>query len=208
VLDREELEWCHTNGVPLGYDPVQIGWVPLSVEEDILSRAPDAAATPVLPDEGLSLRPWRTDEAGVLRGLLDDPEVWRHLPEDYPDPLTDEVAAELVAISLLEHHHEVRAVEVDGEVVGQVRLLFDGHGADRSGAEISYWLGRAHWGRGIGTKLVRHATETAFARHASLERLTARVHPDNSASAAVLAKAGYAHGPRSDGWVWFQRRRT
>lgn len=207
VLNAEELDWCHHEGVPVGYDPAQTGWVSLLGEDDIDPDAPDTLAPAAHERPRVRLRPWRRDEAAVMRALLDDPEVWRYLPETYPDPLSAEMAADLIEVAAMERHHEVRAVEYGGGVVGQVRLLFDRHGADRRGAEISYWLGRAYWGHGIGTALVREATEDAFARHAALERIHARVHPDNPASAALLSRAGYRPALRDDGWLGFERRR-
>jgi RimJ/RimL family protein N-acetyltransferase len=207
VLNAEELDWCRHEGVPLGYDPAQTGWVSLLGEDDIDPDAPDTQTGALYSRPLLRLRPWRRDEAAVMCALLDDPTLWRYLPEPYPGPLSAELGAALIEVAAMEQHHEVRAVECGGGVVGQVRLLFDHHGADRRGAEISYWLGRAYWGHGIGTALVREATDDAFARHVMLECLRARVHPDNGASASVLVRAGYRPVGRDDGWLGFEHRR-
>jgi RimJ/RimL family protein N-acetyltransferase len=208
VLNAEELDWCRREGVPLAYDPAQTGWISLLGEDDIDPDAPETQWGGLHAPALLRLRPWRRDEAALMCALLDDPAVWRYLPEPYPGPLSAQLGAELIEVAAMQGHHEVRAVECGGVVVGQVRLLFDRHGADRRGAEISYWLGHAYWGHGIGTVLVHEATEEAFARHTVLECLRARVHPDNGASASVLLNAGYRPVRRDDGWLGFERRRA
>lgn len=206
VLGAEELDWCRREGVPVGYDPVQIGWVSLLGEDDLSGEETLRPPWPAAETEPVVLRRWRRDEVDVLRGLLDDAEVWRWMPEPFPAPLTRELARDLIEVSLLESHHDVRAVEHDGRVVGQVRLLFDS--PQRRAAEISYWLGRAHWGRGLGGQVVRSGTRSAFERHPDLQELVARVHPSNRASAAILVKAGYRRVERNDGWLGFARART
>lgn len=140
------------------------------------------------------LRPWRPTEAARFRELLDDLRVWEHLPEAYPDPLTDSMASALIEISNSRDHHEVRAIERNGEVVGQIRMLFDG---PRSGvdsqevdAEISYWLGARYWGEGIAGDVIPLFTLLSF-RKRRLASVFARVAEDNVASRRALARAGY-----------------
>jgi RimJ/RimL family protein N-acetyltransferase len=207
VLDAEELAWCRREGVPVGYDAAQCGWVSMLGEDDISTHPMPLHPWPEAAPPSLVLRPWRRDEVDTLRELLDDPEVWRWLPEPFPAPLTRELARDLIEVSLIEGHHEVRTVEHAGRVVGQVRLQFDAHAAQRSVAEISYWIGRSFWGHGLGGRAVQAATHAAFERHPALQRLVARVHASNRASAAILARAGYQQVPRDDGWLGFVRRR-
>jgi RimJ/RimL family protein N-acetyltransferase len=90
-----------------------------------------------------------------------------------------------------------RVVEIDGRVVGHI-ASFDLE--DRR--EITYWIGREDWGRGIATRALREfllleATRPLYARAAS----------DNAASIRVLAKCGFlivgegrgfAHGRNED----------
>jgi RimJ/RimL family protein N-acetyltransferase len=207
VLDQEELAWCRHEGVPIGYDAAQQGWVSLLGEDDLSTHPMPLHPWPETAPTSLVLRPWRRDEAEVLRQLLDDPEVWRWLPEPFPGPLTPELARDLIEVALLQGHHIVRAVEHAGRVVGQVRLLFDTHEPQPNVAEVSYWIGRAYWGRGFGGRALRVATQEAFEHHPSLQRVIARVHPSNLASAAILSKCGYTPVQRDDGWLGFARKR-
>lgn len=180
-LAPDEVAALRAQGVPLVYDPVQIGWLRADAVDDL---DPDAGQTaPVL-----TLRAWRIEDAGIFRALLDDPAVWRYLPEGYPGPLSLADAEALITLAADSALHQVRAVLADGVPVGQVRLV-TGTG------EISYWLGRAHWGRGLATRAVRDWTAHCRLRHPGLA-LFARVHNENAASRRVAEAAGYVwQGP-------------
>lgn len=74
-----------------------------------------------------------------------------------------------------------KAVVLDGEVAGYV-VLFEREGQ----REVGYWLGRAYWGRGLGTRAVR-----AFLAQVAERPLVARVAAHNAASRRVLARCGF-----------------
>ncbi|WP_349370140.1 GNAT family N-acetyltransferase [Salinarimonas sp.] len=198
-LSAGALAACRARGVPLAYDPVQQGWVAQACLDDIDDApAPDgrpgAPRTPPrasIARERLVLRPWSLDDVPAFVALLDDPRVWQHLPEDYPAPLSEAIARDLIEISNAGAHHEVRAIERDGVAVGQVRLAFDPDARPATQAEISYWLGAPHWGKGIGSEVVALYTNLVFARRPELSAIHAVVHPENRMSARVLEKAGY-----------------
>lgn len=202
VLRAPDRDWCRQNGVPLAWDPAQAGWV-VAPEGGFADDTPEAEA-PLSHFAALILRPWTAADLPVFHALLDDPEIWRHLPEPYPAPLTRALAADLIEVAGLGGHHAVRAVTRAEVPVGQVRLAFDGDGTQ---GELSYWLGRAHWGRGIGRRMVARAVDWALGAHPALRRLTARVRPDNPASARALARAGFVSAGHRDGWDWFSRPR-
>ena len=62
--------------------------------------------------------------------------------------------------------------------------------AGRFTAEIGYWLGEAHWGRGLAPEALRLATDYAFAEF-NFVRLQAGVLDWNPRSRRVLEKVGY-----------------
>lgn len=212
-LSQDEVVACRRASIPLAFDPVQIGWV-MAHKQTREEFALEAARQRIVPAGSITeqqsmfkLRPWHADDLEVYLQLLNDPAVWAHLPEAYPDPLTRDQAAALIELSNTSNHHEVRAVIVDGQPVGQVRLLFEGEEALAS-AEISYWLGQTHWGRGIASAVVSDYTDISLYRHPQIRTLFARVHGENLASARVLEKAGYLPGgpDRSRaGWSIFHR---
>lgn len=197
-----------------GYDPKGIAWIdpdraPVCDHRD---ADPLRGAGDSLAACGLALRPWRPRDAPALASLLGDARVWTHLPEPYPGPLDPTSAAELIRIAAAPGMHLVRAVIRDGLPIGQVRLEFvQGLEAGGGTAELSYWLGHAHWGRGYGRALVASATGRAFARIPGLLRLTAKVLPSNAASHRVLEETGFAPcpapSPAFPGWHWLSLRR-
>jgi RimJ/RimL family protein N-acetyltransferase len=75
-----------------------------------------------------------------------------------------------------------RTIVCEGQVVGSVSSY------EESGKpEVTYWIGRAHWGKGIATRAL-----TAFLAKANTTRpIYARVAKDNLGSRRVLEKCGF-----------------
>jgi len=76
----------------------------------------------------------------------------------------------------------------DGELLGGVGLHQLEEGAYR--AEVGYWLGREHWGRGYATEAVNAVLRAAF-RELGLHRIEARIYPWNRASCRVARRCGF-----------------
>ena len=83
------------------------------------------------------------------------------------------------------------AIEIDGVVAGGIGLMLQTD-VERVSAEIGYWLGEQHWGKGIATEAVKAVTGEAF-RLFELSRIFALPFADNYGSIRVLEKAGYSH---------------
>lgn len=206
VLTAHEIAQCHTLDIELAYDPVQIGFVPVHVTDDITGYFSQhgRATWPVHGHRRLTFRRWQEADAPAFLSLLDNQRVWTYMPDPRPH-LDLEAAVDLIALSNDFEHHDVFAAIVESGPAGQARLQFDLRDSQRSLAEISYWLGEAYWGRGLGSRLVAAFTRLSFERWPDLQTIVARVHPDNVASRRALLKSGYkpiqARAP--DGWDWF-----
>jgi RimJ/RimL family protein N-acetyltransferase len=74
-----------------------------------------------------------------------------------------------------------RAIVVDGEVAGTI-----GSWGDSGEREVTYWIGRSYWGKGIATCAL-----DAFLSVDPSRPLHARVASDNVASRRVLEKCGF-----------------
>lgn len=74
-----------------------------------------------------------------------------------------------------------RTIVVAGQVVGHV-----GSFAEAGRREVTYWLGRAYWGRGLATQALQ-----AFLEVEQTRPLYARVVKDNGGSLRVLDKCGF-----------------
>ncbi|WP_408991851.1 GNAT family N-acetyltransferase [Streptomyces sp. 1268] len=75
----------------------------------------------------------------------------------------------------------MRTAVADGVVVGHVGAY--GEAGDR---QVTYWIDRAHWGRGLATAALR-----AFLDETPTRPLHARAAADNLGSRRVLEKCGF-----------------
>lgn len=80
-------------------------------------------------------------------------------------------------------------IELDGQFAGQLTIGNITHGALRS-AWIGYWVTKRSNGGGVATAALALGLDHAFGP-VMLHRVEATVRPENLASRAVLAKAGF-----------------
>jgi len=74
-----------------------------------------------------------------------------------------------------------RVIEIDGRVVGHIASFdLEGH------REVTYWIGREDWGRGIATRALQEFLQLEASRP-----LYAGAASDNAASIRVLTKCGF-----------------
>ncbi len=182
---------------------------------DVLQVLPAFAATLAIPSsvpvtsttanltitcDGFTLRPLQLSDAVAIAKHANDVDVWRNLFDGFPHPYT---LAHAQAWCGTESHSGdfgfVWGIMVDGEAIGCIGVRPES-GAARCSAETGYWLGKAHWGKGIAASALKVTTEWAWANLPEIERLFAPVYARNPASQRVAQKAGYvleAHIPRS-----------
>jgi ribosomal-protein-alanine N-acetyltransferase len=80
-------------------------------------------------------------------------------------------------------------IELDGQFAGQLTIGNVTHGALRS-AWIGYWVTKDFTGGGVATAALALGLDHAFGP-VMLHRVEATVRPENAASRAVLARAGF-----------------
>ena len=139
--------------------------------------------------QGWVLRAWRETDAASLAAQADDPGVWRNMSEGFPHPYTLEIAEHWVRRGHLDFGGDNWAIAFEDQAVGGCGVHV-GSGALRCNAEIGYWLGRAYWGRGIGTRVAAVLTGRALA-DPGVMRVFAPVHAYNPASVRVLEHNGF-----------------
>ena len=146
---------------------------------------------PVLQGERSLLRALVPADAPALVTHADDPAVARNLFDGFPQPYT---LAAAEAWTTHESHSGafgwVWGIVADGAVVGCIGLQPEA-GWLRCNAEIGYWIGQAHWRRGITSDAVRQVTDWAFAAVTEITRIHAPIFADNAGSQAVARKCGY-----------------
>ncbi|MER6805604.1 MULTISPECIES: GNAT family N-acetyltransferase [Streptomyces] len=85
----------------------------------------------------------------------------------------------------------VRTVLGDGDVVGHAAVY--GEPGER---EVTYWVDRAYWGRGIATTALR-----ALLAEVTERPLYARVAADNAGSLRVLERCGFEVSARATAYA-------
>lgn len=140
-------------------------------------------------DPGFVLRPWRADDLDALLRHADDPRVPRGLSDRFPHPYTRADGEAFLAGRVVDLSDPVLAIEIDGEACGGIGLRL-GSGERSHSAELGYWLGPAHWGRGWMTRVVAAYLDRTVPA-LGLRRVGANVLDSNPASARVLEKNGF-----------------
>lgn len=136
------------------------------------------------------VRPWRMADAEALARHANNVNVARQLRDRFPHPYAKADANAFLKAAVSDRDSSNLAIEVGGEAAGAIGYVI-GTDVERYSAEIGYWLGEAHWARGIATEAVVLLTDHAFAA-VNLLRLFALPFGDNAGSMRVLEKAGYA----------------
>ncbi|GAA4224569.1 RimJ/RimL family protein N-acetyltransferase [Streptosporangium album] len=139
----------------------------------------------------LRLREVTVADVDALHAVYGDPTATEHLPFD---PRTREEVEELVAQALEAAQAEPRRLYVlavidldDGETIGVARLHIE---ADHPhSAEIGLGLRPDHWGRGMGTDLIRLILMFGF-RDLRLHRVWGARSPANTAAQLAMLVAG------------------
>ncbi|MBK6012779.1 GNAT family N-acetyltransferase [Streptomyces sp. MBT53] len=129
----------------------------------------------------VALRPVHDSDLPVFFRQTNDPESLRMAAFTHKDP-ADRDAFDA-------HWRRIRAqagvvnrtVLVDGDVVGSAAVY--GEPGER---EVTYWIDRAYWGKGIATAALRDLLAEVPERP-----LHARVAADNAGSRRVLEKCGF-----------------
>ena len=91
-----------------------------------------------------------------------------------------------------------RTIVFDGKVVGHVSKYMD-----EGRPEVTYWIGRDYWGRGIATAALKEFLQTVRERP-----LYARVAKDNAGSFRVLEKCGFRVSGEGSGYANARRENT
>jgi RimJ/RimL family protein N-acetyltransferase len=139
----------------------------------------------------IALRPVHDSDLPVFYRQMNDPESLRMAAFTPKDP-ADRDAFDA-------HWKRIRSsadvlnrtVLVDGDVVGHVAVF--GEPDER---EVTYWIDRAYWGRGIATAALRMLLTQAPERP-----VYARVAADNAGSVRVLERCGFRLTGRERGFA-------
>ncbi|WP_221354954.1 GNAT family N-acetyltransferase [Streptomyces beigongshangae] len=136
------------------------------------------------------LRPVHDSDLPVFFRQTNDPESARMAAFTVEDP-ADRDAFEAHWKRIRASSAVNRTVLVDGDVVGSAAVY--GPPGER---EVTYWIDRAYWGRGVATAALRALLAAVPERP-----LYARAAADNAGSLRVLEKCGFRVTGRDRGFA-------
>ena len=123
------------------------------------------------------------DDLDVFFAHRQDPEADRMAAFTAEDPSDRDAFAAHWRKIRADESVTIRTVVVDGSVAGHVASYVD---EVLGKLEVTYWLGREYWGRGVATRALREFLGTMTERP-----IYGRAVADNVASLRVLAKCGF-----------------
>jgi len=146
-----------------------------------------------LSHRGVTLRPWREDDADTLAARINDPAIVVFL-DRLPQPYVREDALAYIRASQEGWRtggNTNFAIVVDriGGAVGSIGVRWSE--IEEGVAEVGYWVAAEARGRGAATSAVRLVAHWAFTAEQRLERLQLRADVLNAASNRVAEKAGF-----------------
>ncbi len=137
----------------------------------------------------LRVRSWRRNDLDALVRYANNPKIAANLRDQFPHPYTPAAAAAYLTDVRTAEIETSFAMEYAGEAIGGIGFKL-GTDVARISAEMGYWLGEPHWGRGLAARAVLASSEWAFESY-KLTRIFAMAFSHNVASMRVLEKAGF-----------------
>ncbi|MEU5097476.1 GNAT family N-acetyltransferase [Streptomyces sp. NPDC020996] len=136
------------------------------------------------------LREVHDSDLPVFFRQMNDPEALRMAAFTAEDP-ADRAAFDDRWERIRASDAVTRTVLADGDVVGSAAVY--GEPGER---EVTYWVDRAYWGRGVATAALR-----ALLAEVPERPLYARAAADNTGSRRVLEKCGFRETARATGYA-------
>ncbi len=143
--------------------------------------------------DDFEIRPFTRDDVASITRHANDERVARQMRDRFPHPYAADDARAFFDLVARGESDAFAIAGPDGAfgTIGFQRRA----DVERFTAEVGFWLGATHWGRGIATRAVVAFVDWLFTT-TDLERLEAVVFETNPASARVLEKAGFERESR------------
>ena len=168
-----------------------------------------------LAGEGFVLRAWRADDLDALLRHADDAAVARGLSDRFPHPYTRQDGERFLAGDVVDLRDPVFAIEVEGEACGGIGARI-GAGERAHVAELGYWLGQRHWGRGLMTRVVAcyapwllsMSTPSLFSLAHVARMVKLRAERSGPLSQKRTVQNGLERSVRLETWMFEQREKN
>lgn len=134
-----------------------------------------------------TLREWKHSDLENLVENANNINIASNMRDGFPFPYTSEHGRQWIEIA--KDNNCFFAIKVENEAVGGIGLT-QGKDIERISAEVGYWLGETHWGKGIISSALKGVVDYGF-NELKLERIFAVPLEQNTASRRVLEKNGF-----------------
>jgi ribosomal-protein-alanine N-acetyltransferase len=174
---------------------------PATMEAELeASNAPASVPipSPIVGTTRLIIRSMHPQDAPSMAQSANDPLVAKNMSLSFPDPYTLESANTWISMNLALPRQDAFTVcerSSPDVVIGGIGLK---PGADVSAhtAEVGFWMGRSHWGKGYTTEALEGFTKWTFQNYVRdgqrTTRICANVFSGNVGSMRCFEKCGYA----------------
>lgn len=138
-----------------------------------------------------TIREWRLEDKNELAAMLNNKNILNNLRDGLPYPYTINDAEEYITAMLSADKIKTFAFAIvaDDAVVGSIGVFRCDNIHSRT-AEMGYYIGEPHWGKGFGTSAVKQICKYVF-ENSDIIRIFAEPFAHNTASCRVLEKAGF-----------------
>lgn len=130
------------------------------------------------------------EDAPVLAHYANNRKIWNNVRDEFPHPYHLKDAEQYISSVLEDKTLSKFAIANEKELIGAIGIHPKQQANYRFTVEIGYWLGEAHWGKGIASEAVRAIVQYAI-QELSCQKIYAEVYEHNQASMRVLEKAGF-----------------
>jgi len=138
----------------------------------------------------ITLRALEQKDNQQITQLVNNKKIWDNLKDYIPYPYQIEDADAFIDLVKKQSPVTSFAIVLDNHELCGVISLIPQNDVYRMTAELGYWIGEKHWGKGIATIATRLITEYGFEK-LKFERIYAGVFGFNKSSMKVLEKNGY-----------------
>ncbi len=141
--------------------------------------------------DGFLLRPFQIEDKKALAKHANNENISNNLRDRFPHPYTEKEAEWFINFALENNDPlKIFAIEINNEAAGAIEF-WPGEDVYRLNAEIGYWLGEEHWGKGIMTAVIKAMVQYIF-EYFEVKRIYALPFASTTGSIRALEKAGFS----------------
>lgn len=129
-----------------------------------------------------------TDIESLVK-YADNYNIAKNMTNQFPHPYRKENGSAFIAFATKDSPVHIFAIDINGEAVGGIGIHPQSD-IQCKNAELGYWLGEPHWGKGIISRAIPQILDFAFKTY-DITRVYARPFGTNIASQKVLEKNGF-----------------